>query len=134
MSQCSTSCARAGIQPAVTSMAPINYLHLLSDRAGSERGNTLKPGGMACLDTFPHTHAGRLPGSSLSHFMSTQVSQSVFQTLHRVVSVPCKCFRQAKISATCHSHTHCYQLQKGLDRPCKGAKSTVTCPVGLWGR
>lgn len=63
------------------------------------------------------THAGRLPGSSLSHFMSTQ---SVIQTLHKVVSVPCKRSRLAKISATCRSHPHCYQLQRGWTGSARG--------------
>lgn len=56
--------AGAGIQLTVTLMTLINYLHLLSDRAGSERCSTLKPEEeeeeVACPDTLPHTHTPRL--------------------------------------------------------------------------
>lgn len=79
----------------------------------------------------PRAHAGGLPGSSLSHFMSTQACQSVVQTLHRVVSVPCKRFAWAKISATCHSHTHCYQLQRGWTGSVRGQSQLELVVLGF---
>lgn len=93
-------------------MTPINYLHVLGDRAGSERSN---PWSLEedSLPRHARTHAGRLPGSSLSHFMSTQLSQWVIQTLNRVVNVPCKCCWLAKFTVTCCSRPHCYQLRRG---------------------
>lgn len=55
-----------------------------------------------------------LPDSSLSRFMSTQLRQPVTpNTAQPFVTVPCKCSQLAKISATCGSHAHCYQPQRG---------------------
>lgn len=51
-----------------------------------------------------------LPGSSLSHFMSTQLRQPVAPNAAQpFVTVPCKWSQPAKIRATCGSHTLCYQ-------------------------
>lgn len=58
-----------------------------------------------------HTHSGRLPGSSLSHFTSTWLGRLVIQTLHAAVSVPCRRSLLAKFSMTCCSHPHRYQTQ-----------------------
>lgn len=64
-----------------------------------------------------------LPGSSLSHFMSTQLRQPVAPyAAQPFVTVPCKCSQLAKISATCGSHAHCYQPQRGPDSESKGTK------------
>lgn len=51
-----------------------------------------------------------LPGSSLSHFMSTQLRQPVAPNAAQpFVTVPCKWSQPAKIRATCGSHALCYQ-------------------------
>lgn len=117
VSKCFPSCARAGIQPPwwLWSITAVFF----SDRVGSERRSTLKPEGDG-LPGHASTHSGRLPSSSLSHFMSTQLIQSVIQTLHSVVSVPCKCSQLAKFSATCRSHPHWYQLQRGWTSSARG--------------
>lgn len=113
----SPSCAGAGIQPirhldGFDQLSPVLSVSELEVRGAVP----WKPAG-AVLPSHGSTHMGRLPSLSLSHFMSTQ---SVIQTLHKAVSVPCKCSRLAKISATCRSHPHSYQLQKGWTGGARG--------------
>lgn len=74
-------------------------------------------GGVQFTDALSHSRVHtpeELPDSSLSRFMSTQLRQPVTpNTAQPFVTVPCKCSQLAKISATCGSHAHCYQPQRG---------------------
>lgn len=115
----SPSCAGAGIQPrrqpwwlwSITSVFSVTELEVRGAIARSPEGGLeserRKEGGRADgLPRHASTHAGRLPGSSLSHFMSTQLAQSVIQTLHRAVNVPCKCSRPGLSLVQLVSPTH----------------------------
>lgn len=106
------------IPPSCHLMALINYpvysVTELEARGAIPWSSEGRKGGF--LPGHASPHAGRLPSSSLSHFMSTQLSQSLIQTLRRVVSVPLKCSLLAECGATCGSHPPCYQVRKGWTR------------------
>lgn len=68
--------------------------------------------GTACPDRLPHTRNSQAHHYHILWALNS-ASQS-FCTLHRVfVTVPCKFSQLAKISATCRSLPHCYQLLRG---------------------
>lgn len=83
-------------------------------------GATFKAVQRDVLPRQASTHQ-ELPGSSLSHFMSTQLCQSVIlYAAQGFVTVPCKFSQLAKISATCRSLPHCYQLPRGWTVSARG--------------
>lgn len=79
---------------------------------------SLEGGGQRPAQTRLHTR-GKTPRLIIITFYEHS-AQSVIQTLHTAVSVPCKCSRLAKFSETCRSHPHCYQLQRGWTSSAQG--------------
>ena len=140
--------AGAGIQLTVTLMTLINYPHLLSDRAGSERCNTLKPEEeeVACPDTLPpthththintHTHTHTLQGSSLSHFMSTRLSHSLTHSdsAHGLSVCHVNALSWVRLVWLVAPTLLCYQLQRGWTGSVRGQSQLWLVLLGCGGR